>query len=548
MKVKWMFPLGHSRAAYTFSYLAERLGLAAPQTADVREFRDNDLVIAWGGYAELDKLPANANIVSIFNSQKLDNLEQAESHASTLILDTQRIPVLSAKARPSQKNWQKASGLQMYRHRQNNWYFIPFDIVLNIFYHLSRFEERGRHFSDEQVTDHQSSILWHNGRLLNPVVDELLQVLRKALDDCAANAGLPLVTVWPWPGGENYAAALTHDVDLTRGLSYAEHGKQLGKNLLTRLAGNFEKAEKKAIEIRDKSHRLWTFTDLQALYHKHNISATFFFIAKTLEGLHVRYYTGSDRFRRLFTQLKVNGHEIGLHPSLKAFDNPESYTLQRNRLNTHATTTINGMRQHYLRCRFPRLWKLAELAGMSYDSSLGYNFAAGFRAGTVFPFKPYDSVENTPRALIEFPLMFFENSLNDEDPEKQLTTILENVKKHNGLLTALLHPSSYSDEKWQRIWQNLAKQLANDNAWRVALETLERWISNRASIVVNSKKEDDNTFLITIKKPAYIEKFALGLPAYKELKAVSKVKMDYPYPQRVVIRGKQKNIKLRLRK
>ena len=103
-----------------------------------------------------------------------------------------------------------------------------------------------------------------------------------------------------------------------------------------------------------------------------------------LEGRHLRYNISSKKFQNLFKELKSNGHEIALHPSLKAFENPEKYKSEKKTFREKCKILkLTECGSIIFRFKLPRIWNLAEMAKLKYDSSLGYNFKAGFRAGTI---------------------------------------------------------------------------------------------------------------------------------------------------------------------
>ena len=52
-----------------------------------------------------------------------------------------------------------------------------------------------------------------------------------------------------------------------------------------------------------------------------------------------------------------------------------------------------GRPQHFLRWANPDTWRNWDAAGLSYDCTLGYSEAVGFRTGTCHPYRVFDLVQ-----------------------------------------------------------------------------------------------------------------------------------------------------------
>jgi peptidoglycan/xylan/chitin deacetylase (PgdA/CDA1 family) len=156
-----------------------------------------------------------------------------------------------------------------------------------------------------------------------------------------------------------------------------------------------------------EDRKIWAFDRLTAFYRKRKLNASFFFIARYMEGRHFRYRIRSRAFRKLLHLLHHEGHEIGLHPSRFAFEHPARYPREKARLEHTLGSPVTGMRQHYLRCLFPQIWETAHAMGLLYDTSLGYRRYHGFRAGTSHPFPTFDHRSGTMLNTYAFPLNFF---------------------------------------------------------------------------------------------------------------------------------------------
>ena len=162
------------------------------------------------------------------------------------------------------------------------------------------------------------------------------------------------------------------------------------------------------------------------------------------------------------------GHEIGLHPSYNAFNDPRKIDRERIALEKTAGSTVSLSRQHYLRFAVPDTWKHLHNAYLKEDSTLGYAAEPGFRCGTSKPFPVFDIHQRKQLPLSERPLLIMDVSLklykkfSVEESIQYCQLIIDQVKKHNGELVILWHNSSLSElddwKEWHIVLEYLIEQ------------------------------------------------------------------------------------------
>ncbi|MEO6773414.1 MAG: hypothetical protein ABI467_10405, partial [Kofleriaceae bacterium] len=87
---------------------------------------------------------------------------------------------------------------------------------------------------------------------------------------------------------------------------------------------------------------------------------------------------------RLLARVAKRGHGIGFHPSYNAYNDPELWKLEHDRLAGLSPQPVVGGREHYLRFAVPETWRIWNANGMEWDSTLGYADREGFRCGTCY--------------------------------------------------------------------------------------------------------------------------------------------------------------------
>jgi peptidoglycan/xylan/chitin deacetylase (PgdA/CDA1 family) len=504
------------RLDYVVRSIAGRLGYPYKIISQSKSIKAKDITITYFPETVLDQLPLYTSL-NIYNSEKIACLDEAERIINLFEKFDQSIPIVGKRLTSDDlAGWKIGKNEFLYKKNKSNPWLIPIDIFLNVFFHFSRYEEKWRHFTDETSTDHSSSILSRYQNLKVPAVDVLISYLDLIIRERILQESKIAVRVLPWPGGEEMGVAFTHDVDITRGVRFKTRLAKTGEGYIYKMLGKSKPLADAKKEITEKDAKSWNFPELIEYYKSRNWNATFFFIAKMMEGRHLRYSVFSKKFKKLFKKLIADDHEIGLHPSKFSFERPRNYREEKKKLENASGVEIKGMRQHYLRAKFPRLWIFAERAQLNYDSSLGYNFQTGFRAGTSHPFKTYDAFEDNPLSLTEFSLHLFENNLpgsgkDIEQSQVVISDLVKQISKYNGLLVSLLHPNNFIHAPYKELWEYLEKILVQKRVYVSTLSGHLEWLRSRERISLNMIYNKKKIPQISISLPGNQKKFAFEL-------------------------------------
>lgn len=72
---------------------------------------------------------------------------------------------------------------------------------------------------------------------------------------------------------------------------------------------------------------------------------------------------------------------------------------------------LQGFRVRYMNFNYQNLFTILEKANISFDSSMGFYEAVGFRAGVSYPFYPYNIAEDRAFEVLEVPIAFTDRAL-----------------------------------------------------------------------------------------------------------------------------------------
>ena len=175
------------------------------------------------------------------------------------------------------------------------------------------------------------------------------------------------------------------------------------------------------------------------------------------------YALGHPWIRGLLRRVHDRGHEIGYHAGFETYLDPLRTAMEIEYL--LAVTDREGIRQdrwggrqHYLQWAVPTTWRSWHTAGLTYDCSVAYADAVGFRHRTCHEFRTFDLLTGTPLELRERPFqvmdvtLFGYMSLTREDAFEAVTQIAAECRRYHGSLGLLWHNDSLLRTDREKRW------------------------------------------------------------------------------------------------
>lgn len=438
-------------------------------------------------------LQTDACVIHIPQCFNMENMSAEQASWDTFEVENTEIPVLKTGCSPPDSS--------------DNHHWYARDLIANIYFHLARVEEAGYTHPDDIDNRLKEAILYRYDRFRLPVTDMLINDFARFLQRILDEKRISLLRKALYPANQTFGVALTHDIDIVR--AYHPLKKLVLKGLIRlKLIRN-----KKAEELDHEDRTIRAFDRLLDFYRKRQWRATFFFLAKYREDMHFRYRIASSTFRKLFKQLKQDGHEIGLHPSRYAFEKPKRYNREKQRLEKYAGKGLQGLRHHYLRCLFPQIWETVKALNLRYDATMVYRRHSGFRAGSACPFPAINHTSGKPVTIMECPTHFFENTLPGKKPFEEILKLMERVKHHRGVFTVLWHNNNlYAHPPHPELWEALTRRLEQEDVYLAPLHEQVTWIEQRAAINVNQTDPSERNGSWVVSFPERLERFTLLLP------------------------------------
>ncbi|MCK5327176.1 MAG: polysaccharide deacetylase family protein [Candidatus Latescibacteria bacterium] len=373
---------------------------------------------------------------------------------------------------------------------------INADLFGNLFFHLSRLEERLCPKRDEHGRFRsEDSLLGKSGLLHHPVVDEIVGVLIRTVIECCGRTGTMALRKAFWPGGERFAAFLSHDVDhpfkwTPKRIAY-ETWRSARLLLSAKPVEGVRKLRRMIRSLPKNRDPYWTFGELMAWEEQASMRSSFYFAAKRRIKADPSYSIYDRAVRRIARALAARGWEIGLHGSYDSYNDLHMLKEDKRTFEHAVSRTAGGIRQHFLRFDYDATLGNQELSGFDYDATLGYADHEGFRAGASFPFHPYDFQKEQARHLLEIPLTMMDGTLaqhrgyDEQEATECIKRFLSVARKHRGVFSFLLHQSFLDEEEcpyMRRLYRDLLTRIAEEDVYCVPGRELARWWRDREGL------------------------------------------------------------------
>jgi len=320
--------------------------------------------------------------------------------------------------------------------------------------------------------------------------------------------GIHLLEIPPVPAGYDFIACLTHDVDFV-GIRRHKFDHTLLGFIYRALAVSLYNAIKGKISWKNFAKNCKAVLSLPFVYagiiddfwvqfHNYleiekNAGSTFFFIpsvnspgetenGKTPKKRAAKY--DIHHLKSIIDNLKLAECEIGLH-GVDAWHNQDRAKKELAEISVLTNQSQIGVRIHWL--YFNQVSpKILEDAGFLFDSTMGYNDAVGYKAGTTQVFRPLGA-----RKLLEIPLhiqdtaLFYPSrmGLSEEQAMRLCSDLLSIASQYGGVLTLNWHHRSLAPERlWKDFYIRLLDNINKQRVWFGKASEIVQWFQKRRDV------------------------------------------------------------------
>jgi peptidoglycan/xylan/chitin deacetylase (PgdA/CDA1 family) len=204
----------------------------------------------------------------------------------------------------------------------------------------------------------------------------------------------------------------------------------------------------------------------------------------------------TDQIQRLVSARR----EIGVH-GIDAWRDTTKGRIELERIRDVIGTSEVGVRMHWLYFD-EKTPATLEKAGFSYDSTVGYNDAVGYRAGTTQAFKPLglERLLELPMHVMDTALFFPAHmNLSAKQARRVVDTLVESTSRFGGVLTVNWHDRSIAPERlWDGAYVELLEDLKSREVWFPTAIDAVSWFRKRRSAVIENVTNEDEAIRINV--------------------------------------------------
>ena len=335
---------------------------------------------------------------------------------------------------------------------------------------------------------------------LCPTIEIHVAIIRSLI----LEAGLPVIEIPPVPKGYRFMCCLTHDVDFLgfkrhlfdhtmfgffyRALFISLIETVRGRCSLRKLFANWKAAFSVPAMYLGKTNDFWIQFDRYTKMEG-NLPSTFYFVPfknKGSDNENARHakrkckYDVSDAEQHI-KYLIDKGREIGVH-GIDSWMDASRGRAELNQVRKITGEKKIGIRMHWLYFSEDTPRYLEE-AGFYYDSTVGYNDAVGYRAGTAQVYSPLAGMK-----ILELPLhiqdtaLFYPRRMHLKESEalKLVEKLVVETSTIGGVLVINWHHRSIGPERfWDEFYLKLLGLLKKHGACFMSAVNAVKWFQER---------------------------------------------------------------------
>ncbi|MDD4310362.1 MAG: hypothetical protein PHO32_08285, partial [Candidatus Cloacimonetes bacterium] len=391
---------------YVFGFVFQSLGYTYRFITEVEKLKPNDIFIIYA-YTEptVEELKVLAkHYITFFIPCDWELFDDKAYTADRLRRSLREIKLLSVTPVISARKFDYSA--ENYTDCEVHGGKINFDLIGNIFLHLSFLEERTDSSSLEKGFYPDSASAFYNYRE-TPIVDNLLWLVNSMIKEHCRAKKIVLAQKMLWPNAQQAAVILSHSVDDLQKwdissliLSIADDlamffclkWKQLGHTLMGKLKYLFTNYE-----------LYWNFEEFRKLERESNCRSTYFLATEATEE--IDYNLEDPDLQEEIQQICREGHDIALLTTSDKLNRDDFLTRKQILLHQLNKEQI-GIRQ----CRFRTNATIRDLHGKispSYSQSTAFAAAPGFKYGISIPWNPW--ISGGKAEFIELPTIYRDN-------------------------------------------------------------------------------------------------------------------------------------------
>ena len=509
---------------YSFRYIFDNRGLAYRFVKSEQELKPRDIFIIYSiSEPAEDHLKAIArHYITVFILCEPELYEAAGYNPEKLRRNLRDVKLLYSTKVISNRAFTHIA--ENYIDSDTSGGKINFDLVGNVFYHLSHAEfgydpsaKGAQRFADEN-----SAFYSHREY---PAVDSLLWLIESMIKEHARSQKIPLAQKAFWPKAESAAVLLSHTVD--------DLQKWDLSSLVLSIADDFILFS--TLKFQQYFHTLWgklqyLFTNYELYWNfdeylqleRENACRSTFYLA-TDKCDEIDYSLDDPELQEEIQKILTEGSEIGLLMPNDKLNRDDMMTRKQIMLHQLAQDRI-GIKQHSCNLN-NEILELHNKISPRYSQSAAYHDTPGFFDGITFPYHPYlggkASFTMLPTTYKDSYLRVNRHKiLALDDAKAQIKRYFQQIQRTHGVFALDLSLAAYNDIHYcHKLYAYVLALITSASSWVTTATELCDWWEQREKVTI-----EESEYEISVYFPEALAHFSLQIHSEQKVREVDGMK------------------------
>ena len=506
---------------YVFGFIFQTLGYNFRFLEELEDLKVNDILLVYG-YTEPtpEELKSLAkHFITFFIPCDPDFFDAKAYSADRLRRCMREIKLLNITPVISNRKFEYPA--ENYTESDISGGKINFDLVGNLFLHLSNLEESSDAGSMEKGFYPDSASAFYNYRE-TPIVDNLLWLMDSLIKEHCRAKNNCIVQKLLWPSAQQAAVLLSHSIDDLQkwdvsslilsipddlAMFFTFRWKQLAHTLTGKIQYLFTNYELN-----------WNFDEFLKYEKDSNCRSTYFLATEANEE--IDYSLEDPDLQEEIQKILHNGNDIGLLATADKLTQDDYLTRKQILLHLLGKEKL-GIRQLNYKSN-NTIRELQNKISPAFSQSTAFQSLPGYKNGMSLPWQPW--VNGTKMDYWELPTIYRDeylkinkhNYLQLEDAKHQLKKFFQNALRTHSIFSTDFTIASFSNISYMnKLYPYLLALIKSSNTYLTTAGELIDWWEKRNRVTIN--ESEDQIGLIFPDDLDNFTLFLLGNPKIKEV-------------------------------
>ena len=394
----------------------------------------------------------------------------------------------------------KKTPINMLEKIGHKYYYLDFDMIGNIFFHLV---DEDRHHLKK--TDKNGNLSFEElgfyGYFNIPYMNHLADLFIMLVRELTESKNNYAIRSCLWPGDQNYAVTISHNLDKLTKWSIGTIISSFFKGFIHFITFRWNIIYRDFFSILKflftNDEFYWNFYDITSIEKKEKVKSTWFIGINKDKKLYDYDFDDPDIMREL-QEIINNGSEIAL---LYKSDKKAIEDIRRDFevLIPHIRIKNSGIRHLKYFKETENLDKFQQDLGIKFDSTRRVYNKNAFYNGFALPYPMFiPKNPNIRQNVMQFPITFSDELLmlnkykymSIKDATEVFKELQRKVKKVKGLLHIQFTNSLYHDIKYlPKFHEYIIDEIKNQNGYITTCSDILEWFEKRSQIKITEEPD-----------------------------------------------------------